>query len=70
MKKINLLNNQNAITEIIGTMILLIIAVSVIGYVYVTVFSNLTVEEDINCVIQGKIERGDVVFTHLGGEST
>ena len=69
MKKINLLNNQNAITEIIGTMILLVIAVSVIAYVYVTAFSNLTIEEDINCVIQGKIERGDVVFTHLGGES-
>ena len=69
MKKINFKNDENAVTEIIGTMILLVIAVSVITCIYFTVFSNLEPVDEINCVIVGGIEAGDVVFTHRGGES-
>ena len=54
MKKIHIRNNNDAVVEVISAMILLVIAVGVMSYVYTTVFSNLTVEEDINCDIQGK----------------
>ncbi len=59
---------KNAVSEIIGTMILLVIAVSVFAYVFITVTSNLEPTEEINCEIVGKMESGNVIFTHYGGE--
>ena len=71
MKKIKRKNLrfEDAVTELVGTMILLLIAVSVMAFVYVTVFNGLEPEEDINCEIVGKLESGDIVFTHYGGDS-
>ena len=69
MKKLQIKNDNKAVTELIGTMILLIIAVIAISYVYITVLSNVEPVEEINCDIAGSIESGDVVFTHYGGES-
>jgi len=69
MKKTQIKNDDKAVTELIGTMILLVIAVIVISYVYITVLSNVEPVEEINCDIGGSIESGNVVFTHYGGES-
>ena len=60
---------DSAVTELIGTMMLLAIAVSVMSFVYITVLSNLEPTEELNCEIVGKLENGDVVFTHYGGDS-
>ncbi|ENO12211.1 Protein containing DUF1628 [Thermoplasmatales archaeon SCGC AB-539-C06] len=61
---------KNAVSEIIGTMILLVIAVSVFAYVFITVTSNLDSESDTNVDIVGKIYygHGAAILEHQGGE--
>jgi len=48
--------NNNAVSEIIGTMILLIIAVSVVTFVFFNVFTNLNSPEDINVNIVASLD--------------
>jgi hypothetical protein len=61
---------KNAVSEIIGTMILLVIAVSVFAYVFITVTSSLDSESDTNVDIVGKIDYGlgVAILEHQGGE--
>jgi len=62
-------NDDNGASELIGTMILLVIAVSVMSVVIVNVFSVLTVDEQIYVEMLGKIEMNDVIFEHQGGDN-
>jgi len=62
--------HDNAVSEIIGTMILLIIAVVVVSFVFYTVITNLESTDEIDVNIFGKIDTGleAVVLEHQGGD--
>jgi len=62
--------HNSAVSEIIGTMILLIIAVSVVTFVFFNVFSNLKSSEDINVEIVAKLDHGlsAIILEHHGGD--
>ena len=62
-------NDDNGASELIGTMILLVIAVSVISVIIVNAFSVLTVDEQIYVEMLGKIEMNNVIFEHQGGDN-
>ncbi|MFE3846021.1 LamG domain-containing protein [Thermoplasmatota archaeon] len=64
-----ILKNDSGVTELIGTMILLCIAVCVMSYVYITVFENLNPESVSNVEIVGRIEQNNVVLEHQGGDN-
>jgi len=57
------------VTEILGTMLLLVIAVAVISVIYLTVFSNLTSSPDTIVDLVGRLESGDLIIEHHGGEN-
>jgi hypothetical protein len=57
------------VTEILSTMILLVIAVGVISSIYLSVFSNLNPSEDTIVDLVGRIESGDIIIEHHGGEN-
>jgi hypothetical protein len=67
---LKIIKQKNAVSEIIGTMILLVIAVSVFAYVFITVTSSLDSESDINVDIVAKIDYGlnAAILEHQGGE--
>ncbi len=60
---------HDSITELVGTMILLIIAVSIMAFVYFTVIGSLQNQEEIHVKISGKIQNGVVLLSHNGGEN-
>ncbi len=59
---------NNAVTEIIGTMILLLIAVAVFAVIFYTVVSNLNSSSETIVDIVGKMNNGYIVLEHRGGE--
>jgi len=64
----NLKRTNNAVSEIIGTVILLAIAISTISAVYATVLSDSGPFEDTIVTVVGRLDGGDVVFEHRSGE--
>jgi len=61
-------NNNNAISEITGTLLLIAVAVSAFSGCYYYIFSSPTVESETNIDIVGLIEGNNIVFIHRGGE--
>jgi len=61
--------NEEAVTELMGTMFLLAIAVCVISVIMITVISGLTDTADVQVDILGKIEGNNVILEHQGGEN-
>jgi hypothetical protein len=57
------------VSEIIGTLTLLIIAVSVFSLVYVSVLTNLNPSSEKIVNISGTMENGNIILEHKGGES-
>jgi hypothetical protein len=65
----NILKNEYGVTELLGTMILLCIAVCVISLILTTVVANLNESPDINVDILGKMEQNNVILEHQGGDN-
>ena len=66
-------NNNKAVTEVIGTMILLLIAVSVVTLVFYSTVSSLTSDSDKIVDIVGRLnpeenEANFAILEHQGGE--
>jgi len=64
----NLKRTDKAVSEIIGTVILLAIAISTISAVYATVLSDSGPFEDTIVTVVGRLDGSDVVFEHRSGE--
>jgi hypothetical protein len=62
-------DNEKAVTELMGTMFLLAIAVCVISVIMITVVSSFTDTADVQVDILGKIQGNNVVLEHQGGEN-
>jgi len=62
-------DNEKAVTELMGTMFLLAIAVCVISVIMITVVSSLNDTADVQVDILGKIEGNNVILEHQGGEN-
>ncbi len=67
MKKIK--KNDEAVTELMGTMFLLAIAVCVISVIMITVLSSFTDNEEVQVDLLGKIEGNNVILEHQGGDN-
>ena len=61
--------NEEAVTELMGTMFLLAIAVCVVSVIMISVVSSFTDTADIQVDILGKIEGNNVVLEHQGGDN-
>lgn len=59
---------ESAVSEILGTMLLLLFAVSIFSVISIIVFSNVPQFNDPLVTITGTIEGNNVVITHRGGE--
>ena len=60
--------NDEAVTEIIGTALLIAIAISVFSIYYLDVLSDPGPRPEAYLTIVGKLESGNVVFEHRRGE--
>ena len=60
---------DSAVSEIIGTIILLFIAVSTFSAIYLNVLSDNGPNPEAYVTITGRIESGEVIFTHQRGEA-
>ena len=68
MKKL-LKNNGSAVSEIVGTILMLAISVGLMSAVYVSVFSVMeTPQEHVNVCFLGSRNGENIVFEHYGGE--
>lgn len=67
MKKIN--GNEEAVSELLGTMLLLLIAVSVFTYIAFQVASDDGPEPQTHVNIYGDIIKQNITLTNMGGES-
>ena len=61
--------NEGAVTELMGTMFLLAIAVCVISIILVTVVSSLYDTAEVQVDILGKIEGNNIILEHQGGDN-
>ena len=61
--------NSEAVTEILGTVLILALAVTSISIIYIQVLGSLNPVETNNVTIIGKIEEGTPIFEFQRGES-
>jgi len=59
----------HAISEILGTVLLLAIAVSLFSVIYMTLSSSLVIQESPQVNIIGYVEGNNLIFKHIGGSS-
>jgi len=60
---------DEAISDLLGTMLLLTVAVSVFSVISLNTLSGITLEEHPLVTIVGALEGNNVILTHRGGES-
>ncbi|MFE3845744.1 LamG-like jellyroll fold domain-containing protein [Thermoplasmatota archaeon] len=65
----NLIKDNNSVTEILGTLLLLIIAVIVMSFIVFTVLTNINSDDAINVDILARLDNGFIVLEHQGGEN-
>ena len=67
--KINI--NKNAVTDMVGTLLLLFIAIAIFSIVYIAVFSfeAPTREPTVNIIGKLNLENDSIIFEHHGGEN-
>jgi len=58
-----------AVSEIVGTVVLLAIAVALFSVIYLTLSSSLVIQESPKVNIVGYVEGNDLILEHLGGSS-
>ena len=61
-------NSNDAISTIIGTMLLLIMAISLISIIYMIVLSDEGPTPLTFIRVEGKVEGNQIIVEHLGGE--
>lgn len=59
---------DEAVSELLGTMLLLIIAVSVFSVIFLNTLSDVSPEDHPLVTIVGALEGNNVILTHRGGE--
>jgi hypothetical protein len=64
-----LIKNDAAVNEIIGTIIMLIVATSVFSAVFAVVMSAPTPPSDIFVNLEASIRGENITITHIGGEA-
>lgn len=62
-------NKDTAVSEIIGTVLLLAVSVALFSLIYMTVLSNVDETGAPSTNIVGYVENNNIVFEHHGGES-
>jgi len=62
-------NSNDVVAEIVGTVLLLAIAVAVFSTIYVTVLSSSSPPSLINVNLVGTVEGSNIIIEHRGGES-
>jgi hypothetical protein len=67
MKKV--IENEYGVTELMGTMFLLAIAVCVVSLIMISVISGFTDNAEVQVDILGKIEGNNVILEHQGGDN-
>lgn len=58
---------DEAVSELLGAMLLLVIAVSVFSVISLNVLSNISLDEQPLATVAGAVEGNNVVLTHRGG---
>jgi hypothetical protein len=61
-------NDKNSVSEILGTLLLLIIAVIVVSAVIFTVINSLNDKSEPEVSIVGRLENQNIILEHRGGE--
>jgi hypothetical protein len=67
--KLKMVGENHAVTEIIGSILLIAIVIGIFASIYVYVLSDSGPSNESNVKIVGKLESGDVVFENRRGES-
>lgn len=60
---------DEAVSDILGTMLLLTVAVSVFSVISLNTLSGISLEEHLLVTIVGGLEGNNIILTHRGGES-
>ncbi|UCF11718.1 MAG: hypothetical protein JSW06_06615 [Thermoplasmatales archaeon] len=60
---------DEAISDLLGTMLLLSVAVSVFSVISLNTLSGISLEEHLLVTIGGTLEGNNIILTHRGGES-
>jgi len=63
----NIKNKKDSTSEIMGSMILLVIAITIFSVVYVTLLSEAPINENTLVTITGTLEGNNIIITHKGG---
>ena len=61
-------NSDSGVSEVIGTVLLLAMAVSIFSIIYVTVLSHPLDTSELNPTIVATVEGNNIIFEHRGGE--
>ena len=69
MKKWNILSNDSGVSEVIGTILLLGISVTLFSVVYITVLSFPGAPSTPSSNIAMSLNETSLILTHVGGES-